>query len=1431
MSITKFKPILNTCLAAILLMAVPFAAPVEGSVTTQSSKRLSARFINEPTVIATIKIGEGGYVPHDVAVNPANNRIYTANGESHDVFVIDGINNTILAKIPITGIFSTGPMGIAVNPTTNRIYTANWGINTVSIIDGSTNNVVGAISVGETPASIAVNPATNRIYVTNHNPNSVTVIDGTSNSVIAIIPVGSSPDTVAVNPLTNRIYTANYGSNSISVIDGSTNGIVANVPVTTPRGVAINTTSNRIYTATTDNNSVFVIDGYSNSVVANVAVGSAPQSVAVNPATNRIYTPNYDNNTVSVIDGSSNSLVATVQVRNNPWKIAVNPITNRIYEANYFDAITVIDGSSNLVLATVSLANRPSGIAVNYSTNRIYTANLSSCSVTVIDGSTNGVVATISLAYSPIDIAVNPATNLVYTANYRNNNVSVINGSNNSLITTISVGSYPQNIAVNTTTNRIYVSNYQSASVSVIDGASNSVIATIPIGIGPGGIAVNPATNRIYTANYANNTVSVINGTSNNVVATIPIGTSPDGIAVNLSTNRIYTNNYSNHTVSVIDGATNSVMATVPLAYAPYDIAVNPTTNRICTCNYYFDNITVIDGPNNSVVATIAVGKYPTDITVNPTTNRIYTANFNSDTVSVIWDPGSTVLPVVTTGTATLIDSDDATVHATLNGNLISLGDATSENVAFEYWLQGSTEIKTAPNPPTTVLTRPGTFSTTVSSLAGNKNYVYRAVGYSNQGVTTYGDNITFKAVPDWRKDIQAGDILISYPYKGSHTILADILNNPMLHWMFQWEFNTLQNEREFPVDIDYMNSTIYLRHTGIYIGEDTTTGQGKVIESYLPPNPPVGFPVPGVYKTDIWTWDSKYKSQVQCWRAPANLSSVIKNNAITFANKQLPSPFFKFYNIFAYLLNTKYYLPSSPFWYCSELCWASYWNEGNGYNIQYNQDNPDKPKGKKVDNPIHVTTEIISWICDYFHIPKNDLLTLIGNTFPPCYDIAVFPHDLEGRNPGPSRPWLGGHTYPNDLGGRLTLVNGHVDGDILQSISGEYIIVFSPIDIIVTTPDGHILRKGYSDIPGASYDEGDYYGDGHLEAIIYIPGDLIGTFHLTVVPSAGANPSDLYTILFIGNKADNGIPVAIATPVSAIPPQGYNVYFDGSKPRLVLVNDVRSASAYTNLGVVTFNISAGSISDFNSISAVAMPCGANGYIFPYGMFSYNITNLTPGQSVSVTIRLPNPMPLGTKYFKCQNKQGVDCSPIMSRPDTNTIVLTLTDGGLGDADGTANGTIVDPGGPAFPLDSPTSHGGFMPSAPQVPVSLPGISVKSASLSTSKVAAGKPFIVTAVMTSPVNDTTRIKLYINNQEESSQLVTVNQGKEVSINFTISKNEPGTYAVYVESINAGSITVGEVEEQAGPNIILWIVIALVILAIVLRAIYVWRKLKNEY
>ena len=275
-----------------------------------------------------------------------------------------------------------------------------------------------------------------------------------------------------------------------------------------------------------------------------------------------------------------------------------------------------------------------------------------------------------------------------------------------------------------------------------------------------------------------------------------------------------------------------------------------------------------------------------------------------------------------------------------------------------------------------------------------------------------------------------------------------------------------------------------------------------------------------------------------------------------------------------------------------------------------------------------------------------------------------------------------------------------------------------------------------------------------------------------------------------------------------------------------VRIARVTQTAYNTGLGTVNVIIDAGSVINTGWTTAADIRCSAPaGYIFPYGMFSFNINDLVPGQTARVTLRFPNPLPLGTKYYKCVNGSMVDITSLVTRVDEYTLALALTDGGLADADGQANGTYTDPGGPAFPLDAPQSSSAQMPSTtPQKPVSLSNISVKSASLSSSKVAPGMNVTVTADVanTGTGNGTASIKVYVNGAEEASRGITVNSGGTDRVSFDITRSEPGTYTVYVGGTSAGSFTV----DQFAPDTMLFISGALVFFSFILGVIWMTRR-----
>jgi len=141
----------------------------------------------------------------------------------------------------------------------------------------------------------------------------------------------------------------------------------------------------------------------------------------------------------------------------------------------------------------------------------------------------------------------------------------------------------------------------------------------------------------------------------------------------------------------------------------------------------------------------------------------------------------------------------------------------------------------------------------------------------------------------------------------------------------------------------------------------------------------------------------------------------------------------------------------------------------------------------------------------------------------------------------------------------------------------------------------------------------------------------------------------------------------------------------------------------------------------------------------------------------------------------------------------------------------------------------SSSAGGVPTVVQGPAPISNITVENISLSSAKVGPGAPITVTANVanTGTANGSSRIKLYINGQEEANQGVTLSSGSRTPIKFIVSRDEPGTYSVYVGSIAAGSF---EVDGFADPNLILYISGALLLFALAGGVIFMTTRRRQR-
>ncbi|WP_460505677.1 IPTL-CTERM sorting domain-containing protein [Hydrogenophaga soli] len=174
-------------------------------------------------------------------------------------------------------------------------------------------------------------------------------------------------------------------------------------------------------------------------------------------------------------------------------------------------------------------------------------------------------------------------------------------------------------------------------------------------------------------------------------------------------------------------------------------------------------------------------------------------------------------------------------------------------------------------------------------------------------------------------------------------------------------------------------------------------------------------------------------------------------------------------------------------------------------------------------------------------------------------------------------------------------------------------------------------------------------------------------TFTVVATSSVGAGPASAASIAVVVGKTLGGNGAAQA------------VVGAGSW----LVNTAQSAGFIASTG--------------HAKSPLNLPAG---YSFPHGLLDFTLTGGTPSTSATLVLTYPSALPAGTVYWKYgPSPAGFDCAnaPACAEPhwyrmpasqavvSGNTVTLTITDGGVGDDDLLANGTIVDAGGPGVPL--------------------------------------------------------------------------------------------------------------------------------------------------
>jgi uncharacterized protein (TIGR03790 family) len=106
-----------------------------------------------------------------------------------------------------------------------------------------------------------------------------------------------------------------------------------------------------------------------------------------------------------------------------------------------------------------------------------------------------------------------------------------------------------------------------------------------------------------------------------------------------------------------------------------------------------------------------------------------------------------------------------------------------------------------------------------------------------------------------------------------------------------------------------------------------------------------------------------------------------------------------------------------------------------------------------------------------------------------------------------------------------------------------------------------------------------------------------------------------------------------------------------------------------------------GVVSCLTALDTTEFPVQSAGEL-PYGLLAMRIDALTPGATVELNLYFPDALQPGSKWIKYDQVDSAfsDFTPQVTF-NGKQVTVRITDGGVGDADGVANGIIIDPSGP------------------------------------------------------------------------------------------------------------------------------------------------------
>jgi YVTN family beta-propeller protein len=189
-------------------------APGIGKGFTSNGRADSVTEFELRTLKPTATIDVDGHNPDAILYDPASRHLFTFNGRSHDVSVIDPRKARVIAKID-----AGGKPEFAATDAAGHLFFNIEDKGQLGVLDSSKNTLTGVWPLPncEKPTGLALDTHHRRLFSVCAN-GVLVVTDAVSGRHVAEVPIGKGPDAAGFDPERRLIFSSNGQDGTLTII-------------------------------------------------------------------------------------------------------------------------------------------------------------------------------------------------------------------------------------------------------------------------------------------------------------------------------------------------------------------------------------------------------------------------------------------------------------------------------------------------------------------------------------------------------------------------------------------------------------------------------------------------------------------------------------------------------------------------------------------------------------------------------------------------------------------------------------------------------------------------------------------------------------------------------------------------------------------------------------------------------------------------------------------------------------------------------------------------------------------------------------------------------------------------------------------------------------------------------------------------------------